>query len=146
MKTLGERIKQAREALGWSGEVLAKRVGYKTQSGISNLESRATGTGGNKIGKIAQELGVPLDWLMYSPDSEKVPFQDQPALPLQANLLDGNHRQQIQPKDYDQWTLAAVNIMCGLKEYQREGALAALKTYVGNLGPPRVGQTLQVAG
>ena len=146
MKTLGERIKQAREALGWSGEHLAKRVGYKTQSGISNLEGRATGTGGNKIGKIAQELGVPLNWLMYGPDSENVPFLEPAPLASPAIKVSDNIATYIKPQDYDQWTLAAISIMCGLKEYQREGALAALKTYVGNLGPPRVGQTLQVAG
>lgn len=74
MKTVGERIRQAREAKGWSGEKLALRVGYKTQSGISNLEARATGSGGNKIGAIAQALSVSLDWLMNGPDSENVPF------------------------------------------------------------------------
>ena len=47
---------------------------------------------------------------------------------------------------YDQWTLGAIAIMSGLKEYQREGALAALKMYVSQLGPPRDGQALQMAG
>lgn len=46
---------------------------------------------------------------------------------------------------YDQYTLAAITIMMGLKEHQREGALAALKTHVGNLGPPRDGQALSMA-
>jgi transcriptional regulator with XRE-family HTH domain len=81
MKTTGERIKQAREALGWSAQVLATKVGYKTQSGISNLENRATGSGGNKVGLIATVLGVPLDWLINGPDRGDVPFLRQQALP-----------------------------------------------------------------
>lgn len=75
MKTIGERIQQARLAKGWSADYLAKKVGYQTQSGISNLENKATGSGGNKIGKIATALDVTLDWLMNGPDSENVPFQ-----------------------------------------------------------------------
>ncbi len=74
MKTAGERIRQAREALGWSAHTLATKVGYKTQSGISNLENRASGSGGNKIGAIAVVLGVPLDWIINGPDSLHVPF------------------------------------------------------------------------
>jgi transcriptional regulator with XRE-family HTH domain len=76
MKSTGERIRQARESRGWSAQVLATKVGYKTQSGISNLENRATGTGGNKIGAIAAMLNVPTDWLINGPDSDDVPFNE----------------------------------------------------------------------
>lgn len=85
MKTVGERIRQAREAKGWSGEKLAHKVGYKTQSGISNLEARATGSGGNKIGAIAQALSVSLDWLMNGPDADNVPFLP-PELPQHIDV------------------------------------------------------------
>ena len=74
MKTIGERIKQARIAKGWSAFELAKKVGYKTQSGIGNLENKATGTGGNKIGSIARVLSVSVDWLLSGPDCDNVPF------------------------------------------------------------------------
>lgn len=74
MKTPGERIRQARNARGISGLELARRVGYKKQSAISNLENRAGGTGGRRVGKIADELGVPVDWILRGPDGEKVPF------------------------------------------------------------------------
>lgn len=74
MKTIGERIRQAREAMKLSGDGLAKKVGYKNQSAIGNLENRAGGTGGNKIGAIAEALNVSLEWLMYGPDGDNVPF------------------------------------------------------------------------
>lgn len=77
MKTIGERIKQARLELGWSGEKLALRLGYKTQSAIGNLENRATGRGGNKLDAVARVLNVSADWLLNGPDGDKVPFLDQ---------------------------------------------------------------------
>lgn len=74
MKTIGERIRQAREALKISGDTLAKKAGYKNQSAIGNLENRAGGTGGNKIGVIADALNVPIEWLLRGPDCDVVPF------------------------------------------------------------------------
>lgn len=68
MKTVGERIRQARTARGLSGEQLARLVGYKTQSGISNLENRATGHGGGMLPKIAEALDVSIEWLLQGPD------------------------------------------------------------------------------
>lgn len=76
MKTVGERIRQARDARRLSGEELAHAVGYKNQSAISNLENRATGTGGTKIAKIATALRVPVQWLLEGPDGPEVPFSD----------------------------------------------------------------------
>lgn len=73
MKTIGERIRQAREARGLSGESLADLVGYKHQSAIGNLENRASGNGGNKIGQIADALSVPVEWLLRGPDGAEVP-------------------------------------------------------------------------
>lgn len=64
-----------------SGEALAKKVGYKNQSAIGNLENRAGGTGGNKISKIADALNVSVDWLLNGPDSDNVPFLP-PKIPL----------------------------------------------------------------
>lgn len=90
MKTTGERIRQARDALGWSAHALALKVGYKTQSGISNLENRPTGSGGNKVGEIAKALGVPLDWLINGPDTETVPFIHLTAPPQAAPIAREN--------------------------------------------------------
>lgn len=83
MKTIGDRIRQARTALGMSADTLAHKVGYKTQSGISNLENKASGSGGNKIAKIAQVLDVSVDWLLNGPDGISIPFlSQQPRSPL----------------------------------------------------------------
>lgn len=78
MKTIGERIRQAREKRKISGDELARSVGYTHQSAIANLENRNIGTGGRKISEIAKALNVPLEWIINGPDSEDVPD----ALPL----------------------------------------------------------------
>lgn len=70
MKSVGERIRQAREFRKMSGEELAHQSGYKHQSGISNIENRATGTGGNNIVKIAKALDFALQWFLNGPDTD----------------------------------------------------------------------------
>lgn len=70
MKTVGERIRQAREFRGLSGEELANKVGYKTQSGISNLENRTTGRGGFALPKIAEATNFSVEWFLQGPDTE----------------------------------------------------------------------------
>lgn len=70
MKTVGERIRQAREFRGLSGETLAKEVGYQTQSGISNLENRSVGRGGFNLPKIAKALNFSIEWFLNGPDVE----------------------------------------------------------------------------
>jgi len=72
MKTVGERIRQAREYRGYTAEELAARVGYKTQSGISNLENRATGRGGFALPKIAEELNIATEWFLQGPDTDNM--------------------------------------------------------------------------
>jgi transcriptional regulator with XRE-family HTH domain len=69
MKTIGERIRQAREAKGLSGHELAKMVGYEHQSAIGNLENRVGGSGGHKLSRIADALNVSVEWLLKGPDS-----------------------------------------------------------------------------
>jgi transcriptional regulator with XRE-family HTH domain len=154
MKTIGERIKQAREAKGWSGEQLAHKVGYKTQSGISNLEGRATGTGGNKIVAIAEALEVPITWLMHGPDSDAVPFLSHDDRIASANTSGSSliaterfvQQGRYLSSNFDQWTAAALEIMTSLDPVQRAQMVAKMREYKQFLGPPRQGQALSVAG
>ena len=68
MTTTGDRIRRARLYRQLSAEALAQRVGYATQSAITNLENRATGRGGYKLSQIAQALDVSVQWLLAGPD------------------------------------------------------------------------------
>jgi len=51
-----------------SGEELAAKVGYKTQSGIANLENRVGSSGGHKLTKIAEALNFSVGWFLSGPD------------------------------------------------------------------------------
>jgi transcriptional regulator with XRE-family HTH domain len=83
MKTVGERIRQARLYRRLSGEELSEMAGYKTQSGISNLENRATGRGGFQLPKIAQALDFSIEWFLDGPDTDDMsqvkPYADNQA-------------------------------------------------------------------
>lgn len=70
MKSVGERIRQARAYRGLTAEELASKVGYQTQSGISNLENRHTGRGGFMLPKIAKELDFDVAWFLQGPDTD----------------------------------------------------------------------------
>lgn len=79
MKSVGDRIRQARAYRRLSADALAKIVGYKTQSGISNLEARSTGSGGRNMAGIAAALNFPVAWLLNGPDLDDLREID-PAL------------------------------------------------------------------
>lgn len=133
---------------------LAVRCGYKTQSGISNLENRVGGSGGNKIHVIAEALNVPIKWLMSGPDSDKVPFlsteqKNDPADHHQVNQENHNDRLVKFPPvqdDQDPWIAAAVQILRELDPGQRQAMVAKMREFRQYLGPPRDGQALSVAG
>jgi transcriptional regulator with XRE-family HTH domain len=80
MRTIGERIRLAREQRGMSQAELAAVVGFKAQSAIGNLENRATGRGGFHLPKIASALGVSVTWLLDGPDEPAtVPWLEKSA-------------------------------------------------------------------
>lgn len=62
MKFSAERLKEARERKGLSQQALAKIVKV-SQASISWFESGDTIPSGNKIGLLADALGVSIDYL-----------------------------------------------------------------------------------
>jgi transcriptional regulator with XRE-family HTH domain len=82
--TLGERLKQSREALGLSQAELARKAGM-TQGSIGNLET-GTRKSAKNILVIAQALGVDAMWLQYGaaqykpPQAEEKPVSYMPGL------------------------------------------------------------------
>jgi repressor LexA len=57
--TIGEKVKQAREAKGMTQEELAHALGYKSRTSVNKIETGERDVPRRQIKKIAQILGVP---------------------------------------------------------------------------------------
>lgn len=144
VKTIGERIRQAREQLGWSGEHLARKAGYAHQSAIGNLEARASGQGGRRLHVIADALGVSEAWLRRGPDCDRVPFLNlQPVAAKEPDPVP--YVAQASSKRQDPWIAEAVQLLASLPDDDRRAAVLCLRAFVAHLGPPRDGQALSMA-
>ena len=71
-KVMGQRIREKREAMGWSVEDLAEKIGvarqtiYKWERGsVKNIDR-------DYIGKMAKLFHVEPDWLMHMEDAKEV--------------------------------------------------------------------------
>ena len=82
METIGSRIRQLREARGWTQEQFAKRVGV-TKSAVSQWENDATKN--LKLVtflKVVEVLATTTDYLVQgSKRSVRVPVSDDEGLP-----------------------------------------------------------------
>lgn len=108
VKTLGERIKEEREAHGWSQQELASRAGV-SQGTIGNLESGTRKTARNLVG-IAVALSVRPEWLSTGKGTKSgapSPVADEGLLPLHEHepellaafrLLDQQDRDDVMAK------------------------------------------------
>lgn len=61
--TLGERVSEAREAIGLTLEEAAQRMAVKTVT-LKNWEAGKTQPRPNKLQMLAGVLGVPFSWLL----------------------------------------------------------------------------------
>lgn len=138
MDSFADRVKARRAALGLKQGQVAKLAGLK-QPDVSKIElGRILET--TKLLGLARALQCNPDWLSTGKGPMELSGQPPSYQATEPVYLPTANT------GYDPWTLGAIAIMSSLKEYQREGALAALKMYVAQLGPPRDGQALQMAG
>ena len=70
MPAIGKNIRRAREALGWSQEELARRMGYKGRSAITKIESGINDIPQSKIAVFARVLGTTPAALLGLVDDE----------------------------------------------------------------------------
>lgn len=70
MTTVGERIKDRREELGWKQDDLATKAGI-SKSFLSDLENGKRKVGADKLLDIARALSLSLDYLMTGKNAEK---------------------------------------------------------------------------
>lgn len=142
--TLAERLVEAMKGPPKvSGVALAKACGVKPPS-VSGWRTGDSKTlEGSNLLAAAKMLGVRPEWLA-SGIGPKHPDHEAPTSGHTARESVAGY---IQPQAItDPFIQEAVRILTSLKKGQRQGAVASLKMYVAQLGPPRDGQTLSVAG
>lgn len=87
METIGERVRRVREDLGISRADLAKQIGAKGESYISELELGGIKKGG-RLHQIADALGVSVKWLETGKGEQSPPdASDDNITPSFARLL-----------------------------------------------------------
>lgn len=70
MPAIGKNILRARQALGWSQEELAHRMGYKSRSSIQKIEKGVNDIPQHKIVEFARVMGTTPATLMGLVDDE----------------------------------------------------------------------------
>lgn len=99
--TLGEKIRQQREAKGMTQLELAQKIGYTTTGAVSLIESGKRDISIDKVREIAKALDVTPHWLMGWSDS---PLEIKTDLELTIDELEGlNPEQLAQIRDYIQF-------------------------------------------
>lgn len=90
MPTVGDRIRDFREHLGWTQEQLAQRA--KISKGfLSDVENNKRNISANNVLKIANVMGASLDYLLRGerskPSQRREPIQIPPTLSVAAEQL-----------------------------------------------------------
>lgn len=134
--TLADRLKNAMAGPPKiTGMALAKACGVSQPSVSDWLNGTTKSLDGVNLVTAAEFLRVNPKWLATGLGLKASP---PPTNGNMASDVVGSYA-------LDGWIVEAVKILSSLKPHQREGAVAALRTHVGNLTPPGDGQALSVA-
>ena len=95
----GERIKAARNALGWSQAILAAKVGV-TRPAVTQWESGATTPDPDRTARLAAALGRDPHWIIYGEEREGR------LMPVRGEVAAGVWRE-IEDLDLDPIPIAA---------------------------------------
>lgn len=138
--TLADRLKEAMQGPPKvTGLALAKACGIKPPSVSDWLSGNTKSMDGVNLIHAAECLRVNPKWLATGLGLKH-------TLPMGiASIAREGLPDYTTGQALDAWTYEAIAIINNLTEPQREGALAVLRAYAANLGPPRDGQALQMA-
>lgn len=147
VKTLQKRMIAARTARGLSQAELAAAVGC-SQSTIGNIESGYRKTM-RDITAAARALNVSAEWLSEGigpGPNDAYTTAEQGTPPTVLHINEHGHGLPTIPPHDDPWAAEILRIMATLDVAQKQAVVARVREFVGYLGPPYVGQALQVAG
>jgi DNA-binding Xre family transcriptional regulator len=142
MTTLAERIKEAMKGPPKvSGVELAAACGI-TPTSVSDWKTGKSKTiEGSNLLAASKCLNVRPEWLANGIGAKR------PDVYPRANHIvnDTVVAYPTVSQQADKWIMEATAILKKLKPSHREGAVAVLRVYTQNLGPPRDGQALPMA-
>ena len=124
-------------AMGLNNADLAKAAKVKPPTSFNWASGKTKNIKGEPLLRAAVALGVGAQWLATGTGAK---FPEQVG-----NLVQSPAGAYVVTPQYDPHTREAIRIMLGLQDYQREGALAALRSHVQNLTPPSDGHALPMA-
>ena len=128
MSTLQDRVTERMEVMGLTNAQLAKASGVRPPTSFNWANGKTKNIKGEPLLKAARALGVTPQWLATGKGAKFPSTGENMTMP-----------------EYDANTQEAIRLMLTLQEYQSEGAVAALRTHIQNLGPPSHGKDLPMA-
>lgn len=131
--TLSERIKDRMSALELTNAQLAAACSVAQPTSFNWASGKTQNIKGEPLLLAAEALGVTPTWLATG-KGNKYPEQQLPTYKVEEPVRPYLH-------ELDEWTAEAVRILSRLAPLQREGAVAVLRTHVGNLFAPEYGAT-----
>ncbi len=127
-------VAELNTALGWART--DPKLAQIRNANIRKGRAKPHQMGDAMAREIEEKLTLALGWM------DTPPYAPEPSTALHVRE---SVKEYEVTRQYDIYTMAVIGIMLSLQETQREGALAALRTHVQNLGPPRDGQALSMA-
>lgn len=77
--SIGQKIKQRRQELGWSQRELSDRMGYNNHSTITRIESGKVDVPQSRIVKFSEVLGVSIAYLMGWDQQIQIEIKEDPV-------------------------------------------------------------------
>lgn len=77
--SIGTRIMERRQQLGWTQSDLAFKMGYKTKSAINKIELGINDVSQSKVVKFAEVLGTSVAYLMGWDNQIQVEIKEEPV-------------------------------------------------------------------
>ncbi len=139
--TAGKQIRHYREKLEWGQKELSIASGVEVGT-ISALEVRGSKRS-NFLPQIAKAFGLTLEQLL---DSSRDYTLNPPSAETAQHAVRDTSAAYPATRSPDSWLAEAMRILEALNAEDRRAAVLCLRAFVMNLGPPRDGQALSVAG
>ena len=95
MTDFGRKVRERREALGMTQEVLAEKLGYKTKSSIAKIESGVNDPVLSKVSDFAEALNVPISFFLGWEETRPILTAEDAVLIKKYHLLNNDNKKVV---------------------------------------------------